>query len=120
MACLTSPRLASRQVIIMVLLVMFAMPVFDVSGAARETIWHRWHHIRALPHPVSDRALHRSRPHPCAVGYYGGAPMLQEGGLAMLHAGFTGSVPTAAFNASVAVRAGVLGWLHAARCCYCI
>lgn len=35
--------------------------------------------------------------------------MLQEGGLAMLHAGYADG-PTAAFNASVAVR----GWLSAA------
>ncbi|KAI7843293.1 hypothetical protein COHA_003125 [Chlorella ohadii] len=64
-------ELTIRKIIIMVLLVMFAMPVFDVS-----------------------------------VGYYGGAPMLEEGGLQMLHDayGAQGSVAGTAglgFNASV-------------------
>ncbi|KAL4447395.1 hypothetical protein ABPG75_004614 [Micractinium tetrahymenae] len=49
-------ELTIRKVIIMVLLVMFAMPVFDVS-----------------------------------VGYYGGAPLLDNGGLDLLHVMYNGT-----------------------------
>lgn len=57
----------------------------------------------------THHAPQHAHSHPQAVGYYGGAPMLEEGGLQMLHAayGAQGSVAGTAglgFNASVQVK----------------
>lgn len=118
------------QVIIMVLLVMFAMPVFDVSGeqawlwlygsvrksnavtwagdvvAQRATIspeerrsQRSWLQVEARALSISGQrgaaaANHRSHaaPHSAAtVGYYGGAPLLDNGGLDLLHIMYNGT-----------------------------
>lgn len=143
-------HLTLRQVIVMVLLVMFAMPVFDVSGAcALCCSWHcmgqrsvGWSGGWACPRGSSRTAgLHTmgggvhgrrrlaamgvSRPASClqslahccshplvgAVGYYGGAPMLEEGGLDILHSAFENG-NTTAFQLAVDVSAGrYISWI---------